>query len=122
MTPNRIRRHRTAVVIAVTLIKPILANAEFFSLGEEENLLRNIWEGIVAVTAVLLQNQPEDQFASVIPFSGELADVDADLLSAMLSILLLEENLDVSCARTSCRIDLTNLSPYILGMSTAPFR
>ncbi|MEK7259010.1 MAG: DUF748 domain-containing protein [Pseudomonadota bacterium] len=68
-------------------IKPILANAEFFSLGEEENLLRNIWEGIVAVTAVLLQNQPEDQFASVIPFSGELADVDAGILSAMLSIL-----------------------------------
>ncbi len=68
-------------------IKPILANAEFFSLGNEDNLLRNIWEGIVAVTAVLLQNQPEDQFASVIPFSGELADIDADVLSAMRSIL-----------------------------------
>ncbi len=68
-------------------IKPILADAEFFDLQEEDNLLRKIWEGIVAVTAVVLQNQPEDQFASVIPFSGELTEVHTDVLSAMLSIL-----------------------------------
>lgn len=68
-------------------IKPILADAEFFSLQEEDNLLRKIWEGIVAFTAVLLQNQPQNQFASVIPFSGELEQVDTGILSAMLSIL-----------------------------------
>lgn len=68
-------------------IKPMLTEAEFFSLKEDDNLLRKIWEGIVAMTAELLENQPGDQFASVIPFSGELDDVNTGRLSAMVSIL-----------------------------------
>lgn len=83
-------------------IKPILTEAEFFNLKEEDNLLRKIWEGIVALTAELLENQPGDQFASVIPFSGELEQVNTGTLSALLSILrnafvsALEQKLDNS--------------------------
>ncbi|HEX6259916.1 MAG TPA: DUF748 domain-containing protein [Woeseiaceae bacterium] len=69
-------------------IKPILEDAEFFSLDEpSDGLLQKAWEGLVGMVAAILTNPEEDQIATQLPFSGELDDPDAEILSAVVNLL-----------------------------------
>jgi hypothetical protein len=69
-------------------IKPILEDAEFFSLDEpSDGLLQKAWEGLVGMVAAILTNPEEDQIATQLPFSGELDDPDAEIMSAVVNLL-----------------------------------
>ena len=48
---------------------------------------RNLWEGLVAVAAEVLENQPHDRLAARTPVSGTWSEVTPDLVTAVGSIL-----------------------------------
>lgn len=52
--------------------KPLFTNVDIASRGTEqdEGFFRKIWEGIVGTGFEITENQPEDQSATRIPFSG----------------------------------------------------
>ncbi len=68
--------------------KPILADANFFSLDDlSGNLLRDAWEAIVDIAAELFENQEESQVAARIPLSGTLDDPEIGTFRGLISIL-----------------------------------
>jgi hypothetical protein len=69
-------------------IKPILEDADIFSLEEpSEGPLQKAWEALVGLAAAVLTNPEEDQVATQLPFSGELDDPEAGVLSAVVNLL-----------------------------------
>ncbi len=68
-------------------VRPILDNAEFVSPEENDGLLRKFWAATVDLAANILENPDEEQVASQIPFSGELENVEAGIIPAILSVL-----------------------------------
>lgn len=69
-------------------IKPILENADIFSLDEpSDGPLQKAWEALVGLVAAVLTNPEEDQVATRLPFSGDLDDPEADVLTAMVNLL-----------------------------------
>jgi hypothetical protein len=69
-------------------IKPILEDAEIFSLDEpSDGPLQKAWEALVGLVAAVLTNPEEDQVATQVPFSGELDDPEAEILSAVVNLL-----------------------------------
>jgi hypothetical protein len=69
-------------------IKPILEDADIFSLEEpSDGPLQKAWEALVGLVAAVLTNPEEDQVATQLPFSGELEDPEAGVLSAVVNLL-----------------------------------
>ena len=68
-------------------VKPLLEGADFVRMEEDDNIFRKAWEGLVALTAELFENQPKDRFATRIPLSGELDAVNVEIVPAIFSIL-----------------------------------
>lgn len=69
-------------------IKPILEDAEIFDLDEpSDGPLQKAWEALVGIVAAVLTNPEEDQVATQLPFSGELDDPEAEILSAVVNLL-----------------------------------
>lgn len=69
-------------------VKPIIKDLDV--LGKEDrddNILRKLWEGIVGSVAEIFQNQKKDQFATKIPFKGELKNPDTNIWYAISQIL-----------------------------------
>src|SRR5206468_9025139 len=54
---------------------------------KEGDPLKIFWEAIVGVTMGVLKNPPRDQVATVIPFTGDLNNPRAGLLTAVGNIL-----------------------------------
>jgi len=68
--------------------KPLMTEVDFFRIdGQNENIIQAAWEGIVDLSAELLENQSEDQIAANIPFSGSLEEPEIDVFSAVVSVL-----------------------------------
>jgi len=97
----------------VGYVKPIITDLKV--LGKEDrndNILRKVWEGIVAGLAVILKNQQEDQLATKIPFEGKIEDPQANiwttiyklLFNAFVSALLPAIDHEIS-------IDMVNIEP-----------
>jgi hypothetical protein len=68
-------------------VKPLLENAEFLSLSEDESFFRKAWEGVVDLLAEVFENQPKERVATRVPLSGELDAVDAELVPAIFNVL-----------------------------------
>lgn len=68
-------------------VKPLLEDADFVRLEEDDSIFRKAWETIVGLTAELFENQPKDRFATRIPLSGELEAVNVEIVPAIFSIL-----------------------------------
>jgi hypothetical protein len=69
-------------------IKPILQNAEIFSLEEPASgPLQKVWEALVGLVGGILENPEKDQVATQIPYAGELQNPDAELLPAAVNLL-----------------------------------
>lgn len=68
-------------------VKPLLEDAEFVRMEEDDNIFRKAWEGLVGLTAELFENQPKDRFATRIPLSGELEAVNVEIVPAIFNIL-----------------------------------
>jgi hypothetical protein len=69
--------------------KPMLRDVQFVSLEEvpNENPLKSLWQGTLQLAAELLENQPRQQVAAQVPFSGSIAGGRTDLLAAIGSVL-----------------------------------
>ena len=68
--------------------KPILQDLQMTSSEEhEENLLRKAWEGIIDFTAGVLTNEKKDQVAARVPFTGTIANPDANVWATIVSVL-----------------------------------
>lgn len=70
-------------------IKPVFTNLRVFDVRDdiEVNLLATFWEALVGVGGALFKNQPHDRLATVIPLSGDLTGVKADLLATIGNLL-----------------------------------
>jgi hypothetical protein len=71
-------------------VKPLFRNLQVVSLRKdirEDNILQLFWETLLGVTSELLENQPRDQFATVIPLTGDLTSPDTDIFAIIGSVL-----------------------------------
>lgn len=69
-------------------VKPIIKDLDI--LGEEDrddNVFRQLWEGLVGAAGQVFKNQPEDQVATKIPFEGDLNQPDADVWTTVVNVL-----------------------------------
>ncbi|WP_428940694.1 DUF748 domain-containing protein [Fontivita pretiosa] len=71
-------------------VKPLFRNLKVLSLRRdipEDNVLEVFWEALVGITTELLENQPRDQFGTMISLRGDLTDPDTNLLEIIGNIL-----------------------------------
>lgn len=69
-------------------VKPILEDVKILDWDEEEkSFFGKIWEAIAGGVVKIFSNQPEDQFASEVPLSGNLNDLDAGIFPAVVNVL-----------------------------------
>ncbi len=69
-------------------VKPIIKDLDV--LGKEDrkdNILHKLWEGIIGTIADVFTNQPKDQFATKIPFKGEVKNLDPNIWYAVGAII-----------------------------------
>lgn len=65
-------------------VRPVMTNLEIFSLSEDaDKPLQALWEGFVGFFTSVIQNHPRDQFATQVPFSGNLNNPDTEIWPAI---------------------------------------
>jgi hypothetical protein len=71
--------------------KPLFRNLKVFSLAEdikEDNVLQFFWQALVGATTTVFKNFNRDQFGTLVPFSGNLAEAtNAGILQAVGNVL-----------------------------------
>ena len=71
--------------------KPILKDVEFLSLDEPaepvKHPLKGLWKAALQLAAEMFENQPRQQVAAKIPFSGTVARKRTDVVAALASVL-----------------------------------
>jgi hypothetical protein len=69
--------------------KPILEDVQFLSTQDvaEENPLKNLWTATLQLAAEIFENQPRQQVAAQVPFSGTIQGSQTDLLATIASVL-----------------------------------
>ncbi len=69
-------------------VKPILQDVKILDWDEEDkSFLGKIWEAIAGGVVKIFSNPPKDQFASEVPLSGDLNNLDTGVFPALLNIL-----------------------------------
>lgn len=69
-------------------VKPLMHDVDILELPEDnENPFKTLWEGIVGITVKIFQNQPNDQFATKVPFSGNLQNPEVNVIGTITSLL-----------------------------------
>lgn len=68
-------------------IKPILQHVSIVGLKEESNPFKLAWEEVISGAVTLFSNHSHDQFATEIPLTGNLGNVQTDTWSAIIGIL-----------------------------------
>lgn len=69
-------------------VKPVLKDVQVVSVQEEQfNPLKKLWAVLVQGVATLFKNQPHDQLATKIPFSGSIEDPKAGIFTTMVNVL-----------------------------------
>lgn len=69
-------------------VKPLMHDVKIVKLGEEnDKFLRLAWESIVGLTIKIFQNQKHDQFATEVPFSGNLQNPDINIWETVTNLL-----------------------------------
>lgn len=66
-------------------VRPVIRGLKVINL-KEGNVLENIWEGIVGLTAELFENQSEDQIATEVPLEGDLNNPDTGTWPAVWNV------------------------------------
>jgi hypothetical protein len=68
--------------------KPIVKDVQFLSLDEPvKHPVKSLWEGSLQLASKIFKNQPRDQVAAKVPFSGTIAGTNTDVLPAIASVL-----------------------------------
>lgn len=65
-------------------VRPVMTHLEVFDLSENSDQpLQALWEGIAGFFTSVIQNHPRDQFATQVPFSGNLNNPDTEIWPAI---------------------------------------
>jgi hypothetical protein len=68
--------------------KPIVKDVQFLSLSDPvKHPVKSLWEGTLQLASKVFKNQPKDQVAAKVPFSGTIAGTNTDILPAIASVL-----------------------------------
>jgi hypothetical protein len=68
--------------------KPLMQNVDILGVGDENKpALKKLWEGMVELATKVFQNQPRDQVAARVPFSGTIENPQAGILATVISVL-----------------------------------
>jgi hypothetical protein len=71
--------------------KPILKDVQFLSTAdlptEQRNPLKGLWNAALQLAAEIFENQPRQQVAARVPFSGTVQGTQTDLLATIGSVL-----------------------------------
>lgn len=68
-------------------IKPLASNIHLIDLNKGKNPIEVAWEVVVATVVELFTNQSKDQFATKIPLSGNLNNVQTDGFATIAGII-----------------------------------
>lgn len=72
-------------------IKPLFRDLKFFSLSQdikEDSALQFFWQALIGATTTVFKNQQRNQFATLIPFTGEASGTtSADILATIGNVL-----------------------------------
>jgi hypothetical protein len=71
-------------------IKPLFRNLAVFSAKRdlrEDDMVHAFWEALVGVATELLENQPRDQFGTIIPLRGDASSPDTSILTVVGNVL-----------------------------------
>jgi len=71
-------------------VKPLFRNVAVFSLDpdlKEDNIGEFFWEALVGAGMGMLKNPPRDQFATVIPVTGDIGQPNVDMLQTLGNVL-----------------------------------
>ncbi len=69
-------------------VKPVLKDVQIVSVQQEQaNPLQKLWAALVQVVATIFKNQPHDQLATKIPFSGSIEDPKAGVFATIVNVL-----------------------------------
>lgn len=69
-------------------VKPLLSDVQILKLSKEEgNLAQIAWEAFLGGVVQLFTNQPKDQFATKVEFSGKFSKPEVDVVSAIFAVL-----------------------------------
>lgn len=68
-------------------VKPIATDIALIDLRKNPNPVKLVWETIVAAVVEIFTNQRKDQFATKIPLTGNLENIDTDIWSTLSGIV-----------------------------------
>lgn len=69
-------------------VKPIVKGLDVYGPEDkQDNVFRKIWEALAGGASEVLENQPQDQFATKIPFEGRLDDPKANIWITIANVL-----------------------------------
>ncbi len=69
-------------------VKPIVKGLDVYGPEDKsDNIFRKLWEALAGGTSEVLENQPKDQFATKIPFEGNLDDPKANIWITIANVI-----------------------------------
>ena len=72
-------------------VKPLFRQLSVFDLPQDlkydKDPLQFFWQAILGVTTAVLKNQPRDQFATLVPFTGDASTPNIDLLTTLGNVI-----------------------------------
>lgn len=69
-------------------VKPIVKGLDVYGPEDKyDNIFRKFWEALAGGASEVLENQPEDQFATKIPFEGKLDNPQANIWVTIANVI-----------------------------------
>lgn len=68
-------------------VKPLARHIELINLKRDSNPVKLLWESIASVVIEVFSNQRKDQFATVVPLSGNIENVKTNTFETIIGIL-----------------------------------
>ncbi len=69
-------------------VKPLIKDLDVLGKEDrEDNIFRKLWEGVAGTVGEIFENQPRDQFATKVPFKGDLKNPDTNVWYAVSRVL-----------------------------------
>lgn len=69
-------------------VKPLIKDLDVVGKEDrDDNFLRKLWENVVGTVAEVFENQRKDQFATKIPFEGDINKPEAEIISTVITVL-----------------------------------
>ena len=71
-------------------VKPLFRNLQVLNLKKdvpEDNVIQVFWEALIGGVSEVLENQPRNQFATVIPVTGDLTSPNTDIFATIGNVL-----------------------------------